>query len=143
MFPEGSRWHQDKLWFTDQHARQIKTVDLNGTSQLIAELTDLPGGLGWLSDGRLLVVSMCNRQLLVLEQEKLELYADLSELASFHCNDLLVDSEGRCYVGNFGYDLHAGDPVSSAEIILVLANGQAKRNYSHPLKKLPPTCILW
>ena len=126
MFPEGPRWYQDKLWFTDQHARQIKTVDVEGNSHLIAELSDLPGGLGWLPDGRLLVVSMCNRQLLVLEQEKLELYADLSGLASFHCNDLLVDSKGRCYVGNFGYDLHAGDPVSNAEIILVSPDGEPK-----------------
>lgn len=126
MFPEGPRWHQDKLWFTDQHARQIITVDVNEKSQLIAELSDLPGGLGWLPDGRLLVVSMRNRQLLVLEQEKLELFSDLSELASFHCNDLLVDSQGRSYVGNFGYDLHAGEPVSSAEIILVSTGGQPK-----------------
>lgn len=124
MFPEGPRWYQDKLWFTDQHARQIKTVDVKGNSQLIAELSDLPGGLGWLPDGRLLVVSMCKRQLLVLEQENLELYADLSELASFHCNDLLVDPKGRCYVGNFGYDLHAGEPVSNAEIILVSPGGE-------------------
>ena len=126
MFPEGPRWHQGKLWFTDQHARNIKTVDVKGNSELIAELDDLPGGLGWLPDGRLLVVSMCKRQLLVLEQEKLALFSDLSELASFHCNDLLVDAQGRSYVGNFGYDLHAGAPVSSAEIILVSPDGQAK-----------------
>ncbi len=126
MFPEGPRWHQDKLWFTDQHAREIKTVEVNGNSQLIARLSDLPGGLGWLPDGRLLVVSMCKRQLLVLEQEKLALFSDLSGLASFHCNDLLVDSQGRCYVGNFGYDLHADAPLSTAEIILVSPNGQAK-----------------
>jgi sugar lactone lactonase YvrE len=126
MFPEGPRWHQNKLWFTDQHARQIKTVDMNGNSQLITELSDLPGGLGWLPDGRLLVVSMCNRQLLVLEHEKLSLFADLSELASFHCNDLLVDQHGRSYVGNFGYDLHGGATLSTAEIILVSPEGKAK-----------------
>ncbi len=126
MFPEGPRWRQDKLWFTDQHAKHIKTVDTNGNSQLIAELSDLPGGLGWLPDGRLLVVSMCNRQLLVLEQEQLRLFADLSALASFHCNDLLVDQQGRSYVGNFGYDLHAGAAVSTAEIIMVSPEGIPK-----------------
>jgi sugar lactone lactonase YvrE len=126
MFPEGPRWHQDKLWFTDQHARQIKTVDINGNSKLIAELSDLPGGLGWLSDGRLLVVSMCNQQLLVLEHKELRLFADLSELASFHCNDLLVDQHGRSYVGNFGYDLHGGAALSTAEIILVSSEGKPK-----------------
>ncbi len=124
MFPEGPRWHQDKLWFTDQHARQIKTVDINGNFQLIAELSDLPGGLGWLPDGRLLVVSMRNRQLLVLEQGELSLFADLSDFASFHCNDLLVDQQGRSYVGNFGYDLHGGAATSTAEIILVSSEGK-------------------
>ncbi len=123
MFPEGPRWHQGKLWFTDQHAKNIKTVDCNGNSQLIAELSDLPGGLGWLPDGRLLVVSMCQRQLLVLEQEELKLFSDLSKYASFHCNDLLVDQQGRSYVGNFGYDLHAGATLSTAEIIMVSAEG--------------------
>ena len=126
MFPEGPRWHQNKLWFTDQHARQIKTVDINGDSQLIAKLSDLPGGLGWLPDGRLLVVSMCNRQLLVLEHNELQLFSDLSELASFHCNDLLVDQHGRSYVGNFGYDLHGGAALSTAEIILISPQGKPK-----------------
>lgn len=124
MFPEGPRWHQGKLWFTDQHARNIKTVDINGNAELIAELDDLPGGLGWLPDGRLLVVSMTKRQLLVLDQGKLELFADLSAVASFHCNDMLTDPVGNTYVGNFGYDLHAGEPISSAEIILVSPAGK-------------------
>jgi len=126
MFPEAPRWYQNKLWFTDQHAKQIKTVDLNGSSQLIAELSDLPGGLGWLPDGRLVVVSMHNRQLLVMENETLKLYVDLSSLASFHCNDLIIDQHGHAYVGNFGYDLHAGDKISTAEIILVTPDGKAK-----------------
>ncbi len=125
MFPEGPRWRESKLWFTDQHAQCIQTVDLNGNTEIIAELSDLPGGLGWLPDGRLLVVSMTQRQLLVLEPTGLSLWADLSSLASFHCNDLLVDQQGRAYVGNFGYDLHAGEPVKSAEIILVTAQGEA------------------
>ena len=124
MFPEGPRWHQDKLWFTDQHAGSIKTVDINGNSELIAELDDLPGGLGWLPDGRLLVVSMTKRQLLTLDQGELKLFADLSALASFHCNDMLTDSVGNSYVGNFGYDLHAGAPLSTAEIILVSPAGK-------------------
>jgi sugar lactone lactonase YvrE len=126
MFPEGPRWHQDYLWFTDQHAGLIKKVDLKGKFSVVAELSDLPGGLGWLPDGRLLVVSMSQRQLLVLNHGKLELFADLSGFASFHCNDLLVDRLGRSYVGSFGYDLHGGESVTTAEIILVLPDGKIK-----------------
>ncbi|MEW8252525.1 MAG: gluconokinase, GntK/IdnK-type [Candidatus Thiodiazotropha sp.] len=123
MFPEAPRWRDGRLWFTDQHAKRIVRVTPDGESETVAELDDLPGGLGWLPDGRLLVVSMTRRQLLVLEEGGLRPYADLSDLASFHCNDMLTDAQGRCYVGNFGYDLHAGAEQSPAELILVDTQG--------------------
>ena len=119
MFPEAPRWRDGWLWFTDQHARRIVRVDPQGKSETVATLDDLPGGLGWLPDGRLLVVSMTKRQVLVLEGSTLRTYADLSALASFHCNDMLVDTHGRCYVGNFGFDLHGGASPRPAELILV------------------------
>jgi sugar lactone lactonase YvrE len=56
-------------------------------------------------DGRLLVVSMLDRRLLRLEAGGFVEHADLSELATFHCNDMVVDAMGRAYVGNFGFDL--------------------------------------
>ncbi|MES9971536.1 MAG: gluconokinase, GntK/IdnK-type [Candidatus Thiodiazotropha sp.] len=125
MFPEAPRWRDGWLWFTDQHARRIVRVTPEGESETVATLDDLPGGLGWLPDGRLLVVSMTRRQLLMLEKGGLQLYADLSDLASFHCNDMLTDAKGRCYVGNFGYDLHGGARQSPAELILVNEQGES------------------
>ncbi|MES9863588.1 MAG: gluconokinase, GntK/IdnK-type [Candidatus Thiodiazotropha sp. LLP2] len=119
MFPEAPRWRNGWLWFTDQHAQRIVRVNLQGKSETVATLDDLPGGLGWLPDGRLLVVSMTKRQVLLLENGKLEPYADLSTLASFHCNDMLVDNLGRCYVGNFGFDLHGGAKQIPAELVMV------------------------
>ncbi|GMT41464.1 MAG: gluconolaconase [bacterium] len=124
-FPEAPRWRNDRLWFTDQHARQIRWVDLNGQSGILAEMNDLPGGLGWLPDGTLLVVAMTSRCLYRVSEETFELYADLSSLASFHCNDMLVDTQGRAYVGNFGYDLHGGAEVAPAELIMVQPDGHA------------------
>jgi sugar lactone lactonase YvrE len=124
MFPEAPRWRDGWLWFTDQHARRIVRVTPQGEAETIATLSDLPGGLGWLPDGRLLVVSMTKRQLLVLENGALHPYADLSHLASFHCNDMLTDAHGRSYVGNFGYDLHGGAEQSPAELIQVDAQGE-------------------
>ena len=35
-------------------------------------------------------------------------HADLSALATGHFNDMVVDAEGRAYVGNFGFDLMGG-----------------------------------
>jgi hypothetical protein len=53
-------------------------------------------GLGFLPDGRLLIVSMRDRQVLRCEADgSLVEHADLSALAPWHCNDMLVDRDGR------------------------------------------------
>jgi len=70
-FGEGPRWHDGKLWFSDMHARWVTTVDPGGRTERIVEVPNLPSGLGWLPDGRLIVVSMRDRQLLRLEGKKL------------------------------------------------------------------------
>lgn len=132
-FPEGPRWHQGRLWFTDQHAHEVLAVDLEGQVEtLIGGMEDRPGGLGFLPDGTPLVVAMTTRcvyRMVPAETDGsflLELHADLSSMASFHCNDMLVDDHGRAYVGNFGYDVDAGAPVRMAELILVELSGEAR-----------------
>jgi sugar lactone lactonase YvrE len=125
-FPEGPRWHDDRLWFSDMHDHRVRTLDLRGRSDVIVEVPNAPSGLGWLPDGRLLVVSMEDRRVLRLERTGLVLHADLSRLASYHCNDMVTDARGRSYVGNFGFDLHAQAPQKDAEVVLVEADGRAR-----------------
>jgi carbohydrate kinase (thermoresistant glucokinase family) len=126
MFPEAPRWHDNALWFTDQHAQSVMKMHSDGSLVEVIQTPDLPGGLGWLPDGSTLVVLMTGRRVCRIANGRLEDYADLSELASFHCNDMLVDARGNAWVGNFGYDLHAGEAVKSAEIILIPYNGQPR-----------------
>ncbi len=126
LFPEGPRWHEGKLWFSDMHDCWVRTVDLSGKKEHIAEVPASPSGLGWLPDGRLLVVSMIDRRLLRLDPEGLSEVADLSRLASFHCNDMVVDQQGRAYIGNFGFDYAAQQTISPAEIVLVHPDGRAR-----------------
>ncbi|MEO8601088.1 MAG: SMP-30/gluconolactonase/LRE family protein [bacterium] len=126
-FGEGPRWHQGKLWFSDMHAHRVMTVDLDGRAETIVEVPQQPSGLGWLPDGRLLVVSMLDRRLLRLDGDRLVEVADLSRLATCHCNDMVVDANGRAYIGNFGFDLHVeGWEFHNAEIILVDPDGSAR-----------------
>jgi sugar lactone lactonase YvrE len=126
MFPEGPRWHDGRLWFSDMHAHQVRTVDLEGRAETICEVPAWPSGLGWLPDGRLLIVSMTDRKLLRLEGGQLKTHADLGKLASYHCNDMVVDGRGRAYVGNFGYDLLKGSTPKQAELVMVNPDGSAR-----------------
>src|SRR5688572_26924903 len=103
MFPEGPRWHEGRLWFSDQYSKKVIAVDRGGKHETIVEVPGHPSGLGFLANGDVLIVSMNDRKLLKLRGKKLEEVADLSSIASFHCNEMLVDAEGRAYVGNFGF----------------------------------------
>ncbi len=52
-------------------------------------------------------------------------HADLSALAPWHLNDMLVDGDGRAWVGNFGFDLMSGAPATTTVLIQVEADGAA------------------
>jgi sugar lactone lactonase YvrE len=108
-FGEGPRWHNGALWFSDMHDLAVKTVDLHGHVERKVEVPGQPSGLGWLPDGTLLVVSMTDRRVLRFEYDRLVVHAELGDIATFHCNDMVVDAEGRAYVGNFGFDLHQAE----------------------------------
>ena len=123
-FGEGPRWRDGRLWFSDFYRHAVWTVDLDGTETKVVDVPAQPSGLGWLPDGRLLVVSMTDRKLLRLEADgTLAVHADLSGVATFHANDMLVDAAGRAYVGNFGYDLH--QDLAAREIPVILADDSA------------------
>lgn len=69
-----------------------------------------PSGLGWLPDGRLLIVSMTDRRLLRRDGDNssasLTVVADLADhLGPCYANDMVVDAAGRAYIGGFGFDL--------------------------------------
>lgn len=125
-FPEGPRWHDGRLYFSDMYGHRVMTVDLEGRAETLAHVPGRPSGLGWLPNGRLLVVSMTDRRLLRLDPDGLSELADLSELASFHCNDMVVDAQGRAYVGNFGFDLDARQTPKPTALILVTPDGDAR-----------------
>ena len=126
VFPEGPRWHNDRLWFSDMHAHAIFTVDLAGTQERIANVPERPSGLGFLPNGRLLVVSMRDRRLLRLDPDVLREHANLTDVATGDLNDVVVDSRGRAYVGNFGFDYNAGAEFKSANIVMVQPDGAVR-----------------
>jgi sugar lactone lactonase YvrE len=124
-FPEGPRWHEGRLWFSDQHTGRVVALSVDGTHETIVEVPNGPSGLGWLPDGQLLVVSMRDRRLLRFDGTSLSEVADLTALAPFHCNDMVVDAHGRAYIGNFGFDLDGGGAYQTTVLVRVDPDGSA------------------
>ncbi len=63
-------------------------------------------GIGWLPDGRLLIVNRLERTIVRREPDgALVHHGDLRPWATWHANDMVVASDGQAYVGNFGFDL--------------------------------------
>lgn len=123
-FPEGPRWHDGRLWFSDQHEGRVIALSPDGDATTIVEVPHGPSGLGWTPDGDLLVVSMRDQRLLRLDRDDgLVEVADLSAIATYHCNDMVVDAVGRAYVGNFGFDFEAGDAFSATALARVDPDG--------------------
>ena len=124
---EGLRWHDGRLWASDFYTGQVIAVDLQGRVEVICRVLQQPSGLGWLPDGRLLISSMKDRKLLRREPDgTLAQHADLSALTGGPINDLVVDEQGRAYVGNFGFDLMAGEPVATTTLVRVDTDGVAQ-----------------
>ena len=125
-FGEGPRWHDGQLWLSDMHAKQVLRFDASGNSSVVVEVEGCPSGLGWLPGGDLLVVSMEDRKLLRFDGNRLQTHADLSGLAKGKCNDMVVDHEGRAYVGNFGFDLYGGEEMRPTDLIRVDTDGSVR-----------------
>ncbi|HEU5084860.1 MAG TPA: SMP-30/gluconolactonase/LRE family protein [Acidimicrobiales bacterium] len=127
-FPEGPRWHEGRLWFSDMHDHRVLAFDpASGATTVELEVPGQPSGLGWRPDGTMLVVSMTDRRLLAVHDGRTEEVADLSDVAPFHCNDMVVDARGNAYVGNFGFDLHDPDADQrTTTLVLVTVDGEVR-----------------
>ena len=95
-FLESPRW-RDGRWF-------VLSVTEAGEVSTVVDV-DHPSGLGWLPDGSLLISSMTRRAVMRYDGSDLTVHADLSSLAPFDINDMVVDRHGHAFVGQFGYDM--------------------------------------
>src|SRR5215218_289481 len=117
-FFEGPRWRDGRWWVSDFYRGIVSTVTPDGAEDTVLEVPEQPSGLGWTPDGSLLVVSRKDFRVLRRSPDgEVTEHADLSSMAEGHLNDMVVDPEGRAYVGNFGFDLMAGvDPDGTASV---------------------------
>jgi sugar lactone lactonase YvrE len=124
-FLEAPRWHDDRIWFSDFYTHRVRSAREDGSDlRTEAHVTQQPAGLGWLPDGRLLVVSMRDRKILRREADgTMAVHADLGSYATGHVNDMVADAKGRVFVGNFGFDLMGGAPLETASLHRVDPDG--------------------
>ena len=126
-FTECPRWRDGRLYISDFYTQRVLAVAMDGTAETVAHVPQQPSGLGFLPDGRMLIVSMRDRKVLRREVDSsLVEHADLSGLAPWHLNDMLVDHDGRAWVGNFGFDLMGGAQARTTVLICVEPDGTAK-----------------
>lgn len=136
-FPESARWHDGRFYFVDMTAEPSKagwgstgrvlSIGPNGEDPKIeVDMKNVdnmsPSGLGWLPDGRMIIVSMGSCKLYTKDASgKIEEYADLSHhkvgKAAF-MNDMTVSKAGHCYV-----DLYTGQPVMSQNKVIMVPPG--------------------
>lgn len=121
-FFEAPRWHGGRWWVSDFYRHVVLSVEPDGRDVREEVVVDAqPSGLGWAPDGSLLVVSMLDQRVLRRPSGSgaLEIVAELGQIAGGPCNDMVVDSVGRAWVGNFGFD-HFNDgefaPASLARV---------------------------
>ena len=118
-FGEGPRWRNGRLYFSDFYAHKVLSVTLAGEQRIELEVEGQTSGLGWMPDGSLLVVRMELRQVWRKWPDgRFDLHADLGEHAHYLANDMVVDSQGRAYVGNFGFDLDSEIRARGVESVI-------------------------
>ncbi len=133
VFPEDLRWREGRLWLSDlqfwipDSTGQVIAVDEQGNAETIVDQVPggPPSGLGWLPDGRLLIVATEARALLAREPDgALTTHADVSAVASFPLNDMVVDASGRAYVGSA--DVENIPDSAPSELIVVHPDGRTE-----------------
>jgi sugar lactone lactonase YvrE len=122
-FPEGPRWRDGRLWFSDFFSHRVLTLTPDGELATVCDVGDQPSGLGFAPDGDLLVVAMNGRRLLRQRDGELRQVAELGELAPGLANDMFVDADGRAYVGNFGSHVDGGEPIRPTTLARVDPDG--------------------
>jgi sugar lactone lactonase YvrE len=139
-FFEGPRWHDGAWWVSDIFGATVWRIAPDGKAEVAAKVENWPSGLGWLPDGDMLIVSIRDRTLMRRGPDgTLAVHADLAPWSPYWLNDMIVDRQGRAYVGNLGADLPNGgnpglttlcriDPDGSGRIVaedLLFPNGMA------------------
>lgn len=125
-FTEGAKWHQNSLWFCDVWDHKIYCFDVNGTKTKEISIDGMPVGLGWLSDGSLLITSLMKRELLRYYRDQLSIYKTLEIASPGYCHDFTVSRDDVIYLSASGfYPSYKAKPIKS-NILMITPDKEIK-----------------
>lgn len=133
VFPEAPRWRGDRLYFSDIYGGKVMRADLSGGCETVATM-EMPSGIGWTPEGEMLVVSMeMPAHLAKVGDTGATPAVDLSSVARWPCNDMVIDQRGTAYIGQLGFNIMPdGSPAASPEDApLIAAGSDGPRVASH------------
>jgi sugar lactone lactonase YvrE len=122
-FGEGPRWFEGLLWFSDMLGEAVHTSDMRGSLTTLPLPGHSPSGLGFRPDGSLLIASAEDRVVLSYDGETVVTVADLAGLVPADLGDMVVDDNGRAYIGSQASQALGGgvivrlDPDGSATVV--------------------------
>jgi sugar lactone lactonase YvrE len=120
-FPESLRWHDGALWFSDMFRGRVVRWMPGEPAETVVDTANggpsMPGGLGWLPDGDLLVADCLGRRVLRITghgaSARVAVHAELEPWLAHPANDLHVDPDGTAWVGGYGFDPEIDEPRTS------------------------------
>ncbi len=135
-FPEGNRWHDGRLWYSDMHTGEVFSPRPRDRRRAPARGDDRRAVVR----ARLAVGRSAGRQrherasIVAVDADGTQsVFADLSPIESSLVNDLVVDeTTGRTYVGAFGYDLYGGEELRPGPLYVVDPDGSGPARRRRP-----------
>lgn len=130
-FPEGLRWHDGELWYSDLHEGVVRSLDGDGVTRERIRHAPVISGTGFLPDETSVHSSMRDKRIMRLAGSVLTEHADLSGLPGDFLNDLITDAEGRAYVGTrtramSPWDSYAEPGRGPDALVMVCPDGRAE-----------------
>lgn len=117
---ESARWHDGRLWLAHWGTNEVLAVDLDGTTEVMAEgRPGLGWSIAWLPGGELLVTG----EKLVRQQSDGSM-VDHSEQGG---NEIVVDGQGRIYLDGAEFDFLGGGAPEPGWIKLVEPDGTIRQ----------------
>ncbi|WP_077214905.1 SMP-30/gluconolactonase/LRE family protein [Bacillus dakarensis] len=124
---EAARWYDGALWFSDIKNKTVNRVSPTGEHTIVTTVEARPSGLGFEQDGTPQIVSMEDSRLLRLKDGRQEMLVDFGGDSLF-INDMVVDSSGRAYISQFGYDLFGGESPKQTRLLIRHPDGRVEQS---------------